>query len=232
VSTRSRTSKSPKFSEADLCQIAVKYLEEQGWECYKEVCFQGLEGRADIVGVFDKRLLWIIEAKLHLNLDVIAQASEWQGHAHLVSILTPYPKNGDYVKRRFTTKLLRGLGVGQIQASRDETLRIFSEARLDRAAHRLAKGLIEQLRPEHKVYAQAGTNGGYWTPYKETVRQVQEYVKANPGISLGEAIEKLGKLHYASKSSARATLRKRIEWGQFKGIRMERTGRELRLFPQ
>ena len=61
-------------------------------------------------------------------------------------------------------------------------------------------------------FSQAGdSEGGYWTPYKETIKAVKEYIVAHPGCGAGDIVGALGKLHYANEHSARTNLVKNLK---------------------
>lgn len=62
-------------SEAALAAVIVKELRNLGWAVYQEVDFGNKI--ADIIAVWDSKIVWIIETKLHLNLTVLSQA--WGG---------------------------------------------------------------------------------------------------------------------------------------------------------
>jgi hypothetical protein len=60
---------------------------------------------------------------------------------------------------------------------------------------------------------------------------LRDCVKQSPGIDLKSAINSI-KHHYASSQSARASIVKRIEDGTIRGLRLERVGKRLCLFPE
>ncbi len=80
--------------------------------------------------------------------------------------------------------------------------------------------------------AKAGaTNGGYWTPFRLTVADLTKHVVANPGITLGDAIAAIDH-HYMGDKSAKQCISQYLREGVIKGIRLERKGRTLTLYPQ
>ena len=64
----------------------------------------------------------------------------------------------------------------------------------------------------------------------EKVADIARTVHANPGINLKSLIEKVDH-HYASASSARASLRYWAEAGKIKGIRMGKDWKLARFYP-
>lgn len=109
------------------------------------------------------------------------------------------------------------LQVGILEVVGDEharDVRIVTPAPLLRHNHGEAQRLRAKLRPEHKTHAKAGAaGGGYWTPYKETMRDVRSLLaKAGPqGLSLGEIMGQLGKHHWANERSMRSCLPTALE---------------------
>jgi hypothetical protein len=222
-----------QLSEADVCKEMIAYLEERGWCCYQEVSFKGERGRADIVAVYDGRIVWVIEAKKALNLDVLAQAYDWVGVAHYVSIVVPYPARGEWAKKGFVKQVLGDQGIGLFYTCKTSDVRVATpvHARLNRSAHRHTEKLLSQLRPEHQTFAAAGTSGTFWTPYKESCREILKEVSGTPGINFTELMKRVGKMHYSSPSSARSTMLKRIIRGHVPGVHITRVGKEFRVYP-
>ena len=90
--------------------------------------------------------------------------------------------------------------------------------------------LLDALRPEHKAEL-AGTNhGGYWTPCKETLREVSAFVASHPGSTLREVVESV-KSHYANKRTFSQSIPWMLKKGLLKGVEMRRDGKALRLYP-
>jgi hypothetical protein len=92
--------------------------------------------------------------------------------------------------------------------------------------------LRESLRPEHKTHAKAGTQcGGRWTPWRDTCERIARIVRDDPGIAFKDLLDRFGSFHYVSKGSARAALLTWIHAGKVDGVRIEREGRKVRLYP-
>lgn len=96
---------------------------------------------------------------------------------------------------------------------------------------RLVESLRSKLTEQHKDFAAAGSQaGGYWTPFKETCGEVLRLVRQKPGITLKELMGSL-KHHYSSNASARSSLIYWADRGKIRGVRLERKGRLVHLFP-
>jgi len=100
-------------SEQDMAAKVVAWLKEdlQTPDVYQEVEVRGV-GIADIVAVLD-RVLWVIEAKLTLSLQVIYQARRWKGMTHCVSVAVPGVMKKSH-QHREAEYHLEAEGIGQI----------------------------------------------------------------------------------------------------------------------
>lgn len=197
------------MSEQELAKHVVAWLENEHWDVYQEVQFFTGSGIADIVAV-RSNLVWIIECKTTMSLAVMEQAAGWR--VHFRSIAIPAAKQADRRTAFAICKDYFQIGV-LVLGEYNEIYEKISPP-LKREYHRFAKDRMKTLSPEHKVYAQAGAkNGGHFTPYKRTIRAVREYITRNPGCTLKEIIDSVGRGHYAHKQSARSTIRTAlIEW--------------------
>ncbi len=237
-----RQPKEVVITEADVARHLVAWLRDGGWTVYQEVRVFGYGGRiADLVAVLDRRI-WVIETKMTLGLSVVEQAEYWLNLAHWVSVATPqivHPSRG--CRRSPRTVGLLGrfcawLGIGRIAvtvvpAMADWDIREFEGPRLNRNAQ---VGYIrDALQPLHETFCAAGGNrGGYLTSFALSRQAVVRAVIEHPGLTMRELLEHLGKLHYASSTTARACLAKWIGRGVIPGIEMRRSGRTFRYYPK
>ncbi len=214
--------------ETDLAAPICKYLEQMGFEVYQEVIYAGT---ADIVAK-RRGLLWVIECKLRYNFEVLQQASNWRPYAHWVSVAVPSPKYWSITP--VVSEIHKKLGLGLIYVGPNNfgDGAIIAREMREPPLHRKVNGaLAKALREEQKTYAATGSAGvKRWTPFKSTVRDVVRYVQFNPGVSMKEVLDNLP-THYQSKSTARSRLVYFIETGVINEIRLERHGKELRLYP-
>jgi hypothetical protein len=230
-----------KFKETEVAAPVVSWLSQQGWEVYQEVSVRGGR-RADIVAVKDG-LLWIVEAKTTLNLEVMGQAAEWKGWCHLISFAVPARSGAfRYAMRRGVLtnrarKVVRAMnevyGVGCMVVLMGGALmnpadRVHVDYRPVEAENpRMADYVRGSLCEEQKTFAQAGSAGTYWTPYKGTCERLRRYVAAHPGCSVSEAVANI-ETHYASKASAKVCLLDRAKEGQVPGVRADEVQRGRR----
>lgn len=192
------------MKEVELAQAVIVLLEKTGWEVYQEVQINRGMHTADIIAVLNNKIVWVIECKQSYGLAVLEQASHWG--AHYRSIAVPKLRKGfrDY------TIAKEYFGVGVIECHKGYKGLIASEkapAPLKRIYHNSAKFILSKLEPEHKTFAQAGTNTGKkWTPFQATMTKVREFVITNPGSTMKQIIEGIESHHYGSHSSARQSL--------------------------
>lgn len=220
-------------AETELGVVAAKWLERQGFEVFQEVAFYGRV--ADLVGRAG-RVLCVVELKVSMCLDLLAQGERWTDVAHYTWIAYQAPTritSGMAIAQRFC----RSVGVGMLELDLDghgwrrDAPRERLRATFNRTGERTgeAERLRKSLHEAQKTIAPAGTNGGgHWTPFKATCAEVLRVVKEKPGIAMKDLIETI-QHHYASPSSARATLASRIEAGIVPGVRIEREGRRLKV---
>lgn len=224
-------------SEAALCEVLVDWLEAEGWEVYQEVQYHG--GIADIVAVRGG-IVWVVEAKTGYNMTVMEQAYNWLNYAHLVSIATPS------LKRRkghfMADSILRYYGIGRLvvpapfhfkgQTEIQVTQEIFP---IYHRKRKVLKSAVTQFKdsllPEHKTWAKAGVqHGRRVTTFGLTREAVKKVVAKYPGITLHDLVEKVDH-HYSSKYGARQYIALYIDNGVIDGIRIDRDGKRLRLYP-
>ena len=215
-----------KMKETDLSAKVVEWLQDQRWEVYQEVKFGGWaygQRCADIVAV-NGPIMWIIECKTSCSLAVIEQAHRWIRTANMVSIAVPKQNN-------FSEHVCRAFGIGIISLCKHVCDIGVSENVRPKLWRFSTKRYRDKLEPEHKTFAKAGTSSGKsWTPFTRTCREVLNAVNRQPGLSIKDLIKGIDH-HYNTASTARASLKLWIEKGKVPGVRMERDGRFLRVYP-
>lgn len=212
--------KRPKFTEADLIRNMIPCLRDWGWEIYQEV--EGPGGRADIVAT-QGAIRWAIEAKLSFGLPVIEQGNNWRGWAHYSSVVVPSTAGRSHFAREICRE--RGIGIMVMQMWEDGTLQESLKPKLNRRPGKL------ELHEEQKTFCEAGTNqGGHWTPFKRTCRNLVAAVHAKPGMEFKALVKALDH-HYSSLSTARSCLLRFVQNGVIPGLRVEVVGGKLLVFP-
>lgn len=227
--------KREQISEQQVAEVVVAYLEALGADVYQEVACAG--GVADIVARVQAEL-WIVEVKTSLSLALLLQAMERRREAHRVFVAAPYSRTFND-----TGVICDELGIGLLDVRVSEHTRkgCTCERCYDPSHLRVAVDarrwntrpvrLAAQLKPEHKTHAKAGAvgGGGRWTPFRGTCEELARIAKAEPGITLREAIEKI-RHHYRTPASARSSIAHWLERRKVPGVVLRRTDTP-RLYP-
>jgi hypothetical protein len=218
-------------SETELAAAIVAWLRQEQWEVYQEVQLSYGSSIADIIAVRDP-VVWVIETKRSLTLEAINQAERWHYYAHLASVAVPKRKRDG--RPLAGARVCRLLGVGLLcvqPPSRWQAAEVIEEqrSRFDRRSS--VKRTRQALCEEHKTFAAAGNaECRRWSPWRATCEELRKSVERAPGMSLKEAIESI-ETHYHSQASARSSLSHWLQVGKIDGVRCERDGRYLRLYP-
>jgi hypothetical protein len=215
------------MKETDLASKVADWMKAQHWEVYQEVQPNFRSHRADIVGLCDN-LTWVVECKTSMTLALLEQALGWKPYAHFVSVAVPTPK---LTRRgRDAAKIfLNQNGIGLIEVSSWSTYLVEKNG----FNRKIIGSLRSSLNDRQKDYARAGSNGSYWTPFKQTCSELKSFVSRHPGTSLKAAIDGIPH-HYSSDKTARACISKYIQAGTdiIPGVSCEREGNKLCLYPQ
>lgn len=191
-------------TEADVARPVVEWLEAQHWDVYQEVQFRNYGKVADIVAVRHK-LIWIIEVKKSLTLSVLDQAYRWP--VPLRSIAVPKAKKQRDVAERLARAYFK-VGIIEVGKSSKHTLGVYEKlvAPLLRGNYPTTR-MLSKLTEKHKHYAVAGSNKrDHLTPYKNTMDSVRYFITKNPGCTIKDIYEELGKCHYASQASMKSSI--------------------------
>lgn len=195
------------ISEKELAIPVIEWLQEQHWDVYQEVAIGKVNTPvADIIAV-QNNYVWAIEVKKSFTWRVLEQASRWRTHYRSIAILESKNEYARFQRYKMANEYYK-LGIITI----DEYYRVEQcmSPPLMREYHRFAKNIMKNLHEEQKngAFAQAGSdNGGYFTPYRHTMMQIKEYISENPGCTLREIMNNVGKGHYANMKSAKSNIR-------------------------
>ncbi|MBL1216139.1 MAG: hypothetical protein D8M59_01440 [Planctomycetes bacterium] len=197
-------------SEQELAADVVRWLTAQHWDVYHEVRI-GFTGHiADIVAVRGP-LLWIIECKRSLTLNVLAQADRWNVLKRSIAVPRP-ARIGTRKKpddpRAFAYRVARRFKIGVLEVgTRDRKVYELVPAPIIRANRAASRRIRRTLHPGHKTHAPAGSAGGSrWTPYRQTLAEVRAIISAAPGCTLADIMQQLQNHHYPTDGSARSCI--------------------------
>jgi hypothetical protein len=210
-------------TEEQLAQIALAWLQQDGWEVWGEIApWGGGARRADLVATRGP-FVTIVEVKLTLSLKLLDQASYWTPYAHYVWAFVPW-KSG--VSSSFAKKALEWQGVGLMTHTKTRgDLRMVHPPTFNRKA--LTRTLRSALVDEQKGVV-GGTNSNiYSTPFRRTCDELYYLVQRQGGRMLAQEAFKKLKHHYSSDRSARGSLIPLIEKGVVEGLGLEHEGKDL-----
>lgn len=215
-----------ELKEADLARKLIQSLLSEGWTVYEEVVLHG--SRVDIVAT-QGPLVVAYECKLHLNLEVLAQAEHWKRYAHQTWVVTPWPRSSSRAAM-MGIKVCQSFGIGCMAFSKSgQSFEVKVDPVLQRKAmvKTMRAALVEEQITTGSVTSLAGTNrGGYSTPYRRTVTAIQGYLRSNGGRALLKEVMANIKHHYHSSASAKSTIRLRVLHNLVPGVVLEYEGRQ------
>lgn len=230
-----------KYTEEQLAQVAVTYLQEMGYDTYEEVHL-GPGPRPDIVGLRGS-VIAIVEVKRSMSLTLLNQMMHWRGQVHYVYGAIGAGRIGLAADRLCRQE---GLGLWEVKSNvwgqnvvpslKRVSLTCAIDARLYR--HRTALWTLDHIRGacnDHNrsgsAWANAGSKaGGYWTPFAQTRRELSRLVKKDPGKKMEEYLDAMDH-HYSSTSSGKASLFDLIRRGILDEFEIRREGRSLQVYP-
>ena len=207
-----------KLTEVQLAKPVIAYLEERGWDVYQEVLIHGKV--ADIVATFGK-LTWIVEVKTSLSLKLLEQIYAWRGRANFLSIAIPTTVGDGFVKN-----LLINNKIGVLTIRHSEVYE-----NIHPQLNRKTINIQKFIRPEHKIWAEAGSQHGYYTPFQRTKQNIEYEIKKHPNGILFKDFIKLTEHHYSTEATARSCLRQWIDSGIIKGAKITYQGNKLFIYP-
>lgn len=216
--------------EVELGPPVIAWFTEQRYDVYQEV--PAAFGVADIVARSGP-LVAVVEMKVALTFDLLAQARRWRGSAHMVWVAVPWSK----ADRREAERVFADAGIGVLSvrwlqipvAGGDKLCSVDAIARPKFNRRVNVDDVVRYIQDEHRTYTAAGSRGGHhWTTFKETCKRLKAYLAEHDGALLKDAVAST-EHHYASDAGARAHLAKLIEKGVVSGVEMRRDGKAKRL---
>lgn len=193
------------MKEIDLAKPVISWLGWQHWDIYQEVQFNYGGSIADIVAV-RHNIMWIIECKMSYGFAVLKQASYWPVHYRSIAVPNEIHNHRDYRVAEYYYKV----GVLEVAIKYDDVYEVV-KAPLIYRKNNLVKQYFSMLTELHKTFAPAGSRGGqHLTPYKWTMMEVKKAIEANPGCTIKDLYQLLGKMHYSSANSFKGNLLKAL----------------------
>jgi hypothetical protein len=212
------------MKEIELAELVIDWLQSQNWTVYQEVEFAHMGGVADICAE-RHGILWIIETKSAMSIEVLRQASRWP--VHFRSIAVPIVVNR-YKRDYFVARDYYRVGV--IEVSKNDVYEA-QKPPLYLKHNKMAKRLLSQLTELHKSFCKAGKQGGgHLTPYKMTMLYIKEYIDKNPGCTINILFNQFGSMHYSSGASFKGNILKCLEDFEQDWCKIDRTAKPYKLY--
>lgn len=203
-------------SEVEVARDVIAYFRDLRWDVFQEVQIGHSQARPDIVATLGN-LVAIVEVKCSLSLSVMAQAENWvrRGRAHFVWVAAPCAART--TGSELAERVCEMVGAGCLGVPENGNVWVKRQAPL----HRRAKTeWTKLLCDEHRTFAEAGSSGGYWSPFKATCRRVVRFASEHPEGAPLRALVSGIEHHYASAASARNSLREWIRAGHLEGVEL------------
>lgn len=241
--------KRDRVREEDLAKAVIVYLRGLGWKTYNEVSFGTGSKRADIVAE-KNGLVWIVECKVRLSYDVIEQVLGWRGSAHYLSVAARIRSRSNelidhlleyygigYIPIENQTVKYPNLETGRIDFNSENGVkcdhpdhkspRILSRSRFH---HEFIRRLIlSRLTEDLNQYPAGNARSEFWSPFRETRRNVIDFVRKNPGCTLKELSANIDH-HYGNNAAAKSALYGWITKGVISEVELKRAGKLVRLY--
>lgn len=205
-------------TEAELAATVKKWLVYQGWDVYQEVPCR--TGRCDLVAVRGS-VVWIVETKLSASMSLVEQClARLSEPCNGVLAAIPFRRRSAMMVR-----IAEAFGFGLMEADVNYvSIDLFPPLRrIDTSKFR------EKLRDEYKTFVDAGTNGTYWTLFKNLVVELQKHLKEGQlkRIMDEPICYALNQYKRRSPAAQRRALIDYLDRGLIPGWKLERRGREL-----
>ena len=200
-----------KMTEAELALKFIEHFTNAGQEVYKEV--KHGRGRIDFVSVLPP-VRTAVEVKLGANLQVLEQAAVNAMYCHYSYVAVPWVR-GVYAGSMFMRVCRKfGIGVLVLETRPDSQVAEYVVPEFHRK-------VLDLKLADYQKESVAGSNGGYMTEYKMTMRRIAEYARRRgPACTLKEALCSVPH-HYSTAACGAASIRKGLERGWIKDFTLD-----------
>lgn len=207
-----------KSTEAQIAKAVIEWLHP--FEVWQEVEVDF--GRCDIVADVGG-YAWVIETKTSFSLSLLEQAiARVRSGAKRVSVAIPKPKREI---NWFGVRICRDYGIGLITVDRARTPQFACrEVEKPRFFRSKRPDPLALCKPEHKTFADAGTNGSWFTPFKATVAAAEQLLSDGQSRTIQELVSGIAH-HYKSDTRAIASLRRWIDNGVIDTICVDKSAK-------
>lgn len=199
------------MEESVLTEYVRSDLNQLGYTTYGEVCVKGGGSkRCDMYArVEDKNSdkyghTIVFEAKLSFNFKVLEQAYFWKNRAHECYIIVP-STHKNISSRRFAREVCRLLGIGVMEVNMNSDKYAVTVKPV-----RCTNPKVPTLYEEQKLTIASNSANTYVTPFKITVKNIQDYMQNKNQEYLTSLVKNI-KHHYKGDISAVRSIRFLIE---------------------
>lgn len=217
--------------ESELADAFIPWIESSGWDVYQEVQFHHLGQVADLV-LRRNNTIWVVEMKMSLSLDLLAQADGWSYYSNYTSVVIPDRKSlRKTCAASFAKGIMRDRGIGLIVIGKgfDESYLVEEQIHPSLRRKKHSKEW-DFLHEGYKVSGKAGNaNGDRWTAFRQTCWNLWSYLSRNPGATLDQIIKEVAH-HYHTTSTAKQCLLKWINRRVIRGVRVDESHRPYRFY--
>lgn len=217
--------------ESELASAFIPWIESSGWDVYQEVQMYRQDNVADLVlrrGV----VIWVIEMKTSLSLDLMGQAEAWKYYSNYTSVIVPNRKSFRIGRAsNYAKHVLERDGIGLITIGKgfDGSFVIEERIRPEFRRHNVAKRW-EFLHEGYKVSGEAGNSDGErWTAFRQTCWNLWSFLDKNPGATLDNILKEVNH-HYHTTSTAKQCILKWISRKIIRGVRVDENHRPYRFY--
>lgn len=220
------------LTEVGLAAAGVAWLEARGYVVSHEVTLESSLRRGTAVGagradnVFQSPgVIGVMESKLGLGFELLAQLHRWVELANVVYGCVPYARETD--TRLYAFRICRKEGFGLLEYGEHGVVERIEPAVRDAIDPELA----QSIRPEHQDgrFAKAGQSGSanLYTPGNAMEAAFAAYVATHPGCKVEEAVAGI-KHVFRRNEQAIEVLSKKVRQEAIPGVYR---GQFQRLFP-
>lgn len=208
------------MKEEDLAIKIIEYLENKGFESYKEVSLKGRGGniRSDCYFVKDD-LTISVETKCSMTIKVLEQSYNWRNYASQVYVCVPAPKFKARKSRNFILEVCKKMNIGVFYLQNGEIVEKFTPTIN-------TKYKLPKLYEEQKYSRAGNSDSEFYTSFKNTVKNINNFMSDKESYKFSDMIKEI-EHHYRTDNSAKSSVKKMIKLGVINGYKIIKEGKNL-----
>jgi len=216
------------MEESVLTEFVRRDLESIGYTTYAEVCFRGggnircdMYARKEDDSIESGHTI-LFEAKLSFNLKVIEQAYQWKlkGAANEFYVIVPTTYK-NMSTRKFARELCRLLGIGVMEVNV-----MAGKYQVTVKPVWISNPKIPTLYEEQKLTIASNSDNSFVTPFKITVKRLNEYMEGKNKEYLTELVKNIDH-HYKGDIKGVRNIRFNIETKVIQGFYISKENNKI-----